>query len=115
MKTTIEITRLRLHAFHGVLEQERRVGNDFEVSVTVGYPVVIGSDELSATLNYAELIDVVKKVMAEPSALLEHVAYRIGEAVTSRWPLIDGGMVRVAKLTPPVRSEVAEVAVTLNW
>ncbi len=85
MKTTIEITRLRLHAFHGVLEQERRVGNDFEVSVTVGYPVVIGSDELSATLNYAELID------------------------------IDGGMVRVAKLTPPVSSEVAEVAVTLNW
>ena len=56
MKTTIEITRLRLHAFHGVLEQERRVGNDFEVSVTVGYPVVIGSDELSATLNYAELV-----------------------------------------------------------
>ena len=40
----IEITRLRLHAFHGVLEQERRVGNDFEVSVTVGYPVVIGSE-----------------------------------------------------------------------
>ena len=38
---------------------------------TVGYPVVIGSDELSATLNYAELIDVVKKVMAEPSALLD--------------------------------------------
>ncbi len=91
------------------------MGNDFEVSVAVGYPVVAGSDELSATLNYAELIDIVKDVMATPSALIEHVAYRIREAVTSRWPLIDSGMVRVAKLTPPVSAEVAEVAVRIDW
>ncbi len=53
--------------------------------------------------------------MATPSALIEHVAYRIREAVTSRWPLIDSGMVRVAKLTPPVSAEVAEVAVRIDW
>ncbi len=106
---------MRIHAFHGVLEQERRVGNDFEVSVAVSYPVVVGSDDLSSTLNYAELIYIVKEVMAVPSALLEHVAFRIREAVTSRWPLIDGGSVKVAKLTPPVSAEVAEVAVRLDW
>ena len=33
MTTTIEINRLRLYAFHGVLPREREVGNEFEVTL----------------------------------------------------------------------------------
>ena len=34
---TITIDRLRLHCNHGVLEQERLVGNEFDVTVVFDY------------------------------------------------------------------------------
>ena len=79
MTTYISLNKLRFHAFHGVMEQERRVGNDFEVSLTVEYPFekAMESDDLCDTLNYAELYDVIAAEMRQPSDLLEHLAGRI--------------------------------------
>ena len=34
---TIELTGLRFHAFHGLYEGEKIVGNEFDVSLYVSY------------------------------------------------------------------------------
>lgn len=115
MTTSVEIDRLLVRAYHGVFEQERKVGNDFEVTVRVDYPWNIDSDSLDGTLNYAELIFLVQKEMAEPSALLEHVAGRIYHAIVARWDLVTGGYIKIAKLTPPVTAQVASASVSLAW
>lgn len=117
MTTAISFNRLRFHAFHGVMEQERRVGNDFEVSLTVKYPFekAMESDSIDDTLNYAELYDVIAAEMRQPSQLLEHVAGRIIKAVRSRFPLIAGGSLTVTKLTPPIKAEMSGVAVTVDF
>ena len=55
---TIEVVRLSVHAFHGVGEQERLVGNDFEVSVSLDYPPAekaVVTDDLDSTLDFGEL------------------------------------------------------------
>ena len=46
---------MRLHACHGVLKQERTVGNDYVVNVSVDYPFepALESDDVSDTLNYS--------------------------------------------------------------
>ena len=66
---------MRFYAFHGVMPQERKVGGEFLVSVKVGYPLeqAMRSDDVANTLNYAELYELVKKEMMQPSNLLEHV------------------------------------------
>lgn len=115
MTTSVEIDRLWVRAHHGVLEQERKVGNDFEVTVRVDYPWDIDSDSLDDTLNYAELIDLVHKEMSVPSALLEHVAGRIYRAITARWAGVTGGYIKIAKLTPPVKAQLASASVSLAW
>ena len=77
---TIEVVRLSVHAFHGVGEQERVVGNDFEVSVSLDYPPAekaVVTDDLDSTLDYGELIEIIRNVMAIPSRLLEHVCGRL--------------------------------------
>lgn len=114
---TVEVNGLRLYAHHGVGEQERKVGNCFEVTAHLRYPAdgAIADDRLEDTLNYAEVVAVVREVMAVPSQLLEHVAGRLRTALTSRFPLIAGGMIRVAKLVPPFTAELDSVAVTLRW
>lgn len=115
MTTSVEIDRLLVRAYHGVFDQERKVGNDFEVTVRVDYPWDIDSDSLDGTLNYAELISLVQKEMAEPSALLEHVAGRIYRAIEARWSRVTGGYIKIAKLTPPVTAQVASASVSLAW
>lgn len=114
----IDVDRLRLYCYHGVSQQERKVGNEFEVSVRLDYPAAeaVASDNLGATINYAEVCTEIKEVMSVPSALLEHVAGRIKKRLLERYPRISGGRVRVAKLAPPIPGvQLGSVAVELRW
>lgn len=118
MKGTIEVNGLRLYARHGVMEQERIVGNLFEVTAHLVYPFLTAaeSDSLSGTLNYASAIDVIKKEMEIPSDLLEHAAFRIKTALCREFPDIEAGMVKIAKLTPPIPNiDIDSVAVKIEW
>lgn len=118
MKATITIDRLRLRAFHGVGSQERRVGNVFEITVSLVYPPALKavvSDNVDDTLNYADAVEIIRKVMSEPSDLLEHVAGRIRSALLSAYPAIESGRISVVKLAPPVSAEMAAAAFTLEF
>ena len=117
MTGTVEINGLRLFARHGLLAQERLTGNLFELTIHLRYPMLraMESDALDGTLNYAEAVEVAREVMAEPSALLEHVVWRLKNALTARFPLIEGGMIRLTKITPPIPAELDGVAVRIEW
>lgn len=115
MITPLEITidRLRVRACHGCMPQERAVGNDFEVSLTLQLRDYDGSDRLGATVNYADVIALVKREMAVPSDLIEHVACRIAATIVRNHPMVVGGHVTVAKLRPPVAAVLQSVSVTV--
>lgn len=108
---------MRFRAYHGVLPQERAVGNDFEVSLRLLYPFerAMENDDLSATLNYAAVHEVVRREMAVPSQLIEHVAGRIYRALLKEFPEISGGTITVRKLHPPIPASTASAAVEINW
>ncbi len=114
---TVEINGLRLYAYHGVMEQEKRVGNEFEINMSLRCVSDDAgrNDDLSTTVNYAEVIDTIREVMATPSLLLENVAWRLREEITRRFPLVSGGSVNVRKLTPPCGVQLHHVGVTLEW
>ena len=118
MKATIEIDGLRVWARHGVLPQERAVGNEFEISVAFDYPPALKAVETDAvedTLNYATVIEIIQEVMATPSALIEHVAGRIKDAVLGRFPEITSGRITVSKIAPPVSAQIAAARFTLSF
>ncbi len=113
----IEINRLEIRARHGVGEQERVVGNIFTVDawLEVDLSHAMKSDCVDDTVNYATVIEVIKQEMATPSALLENVVWRIRNAITEKYPSVTGGMIRLAKVTPPVPCRVGSVAVVTRW
>ncbi len=117
MANQIYIKNLRLHAKHGVLEQERVVGNDYVLNVVVDYPFLSAceSDDLSGTLSYAHLSEIIRQEMSVPSNLLEHVAYRICKAVKTLYPKTERVRVDIRKLAPPmsIDSDGAGVIVEL--
>lgn len=107
-----------MHAPIGVFPQEQKVGNDFKVTLMIDYAVdscATEDDELTGTLNYAELITLVKDEMSVPSKLLEHVVAQIAERITSKWSHVTGGLVKVVKITPPIACEVDGVGVMYKW
>ena len=118
MAMTVEINGLRCYARHGVLEQERIVGNEFEVTVHLHLNEcgAVDSDDLSATVNYAEVCTLIRDVMNKPSQLLEHVCGRLRDAIRNGYPMVSGGMGRVAKLKPPIPAvQMQSVAIALEW
>lgn len=113
----IYINNMRFHSRHGVLEQERLTGGDFLVSLDARYPLskAVYSDDVSDTLNYAEVYDIVKKEMSIPSKLIEHVAGRIGKRLLERMPEIEELTVRLTKANPPMGADCDGAGVQLHW
>ena len=106
---------MKFYAYHGVLEQERRVGNTFVVDLTLTAPLekAVQSDQLEDTINYAEVYELTKREMNIPSQLLEHVAGRICRALRHHFPQIEQIEIRVSKLNPPFGGDVHSASVLL--
>ena len=119
MECSVKLERLRFYAYHGVMEQERKVGNDFEVTIEVWYPFekALESDNLEDTLNYATLYAIVEREMAEPSKLLERVAGRIRVAIKNEIPQVIAGVISISKLHPPFKCDMphGSATVTVKW
>lgn len=116
--SVVFIDKLRLYAFHGVMPQERRVGGWFVVSLRVHYnnmENVLDSDDVGDTLNYAELCELIRQEMAQPSCLLEHVAGRIARTVFSRFPRVLSLHISVTKDNPPMGANCAGAGVEFTF
>lgn len=110
---------MRFRAFHGVMEQERRVGNDFEVTVEIFYPFekALYTDNLQDTADYSLLYAIVEREMSVPSQLLEHVAGRIISAIKKEIPATTAGEISISKLHPPFKCDMpcGGAVVKVKW
>ena len=115
--TEIRLSDLRFRAYHGVLSQERGVGNDYYVNLCLTLRASADAtytDQLEGTVNYAEAYQIVQAEMAAPSALLEHVAQRILTRLFNRFDLVEQAAVEVIKINPPFSADGAKAAVCLT-
>jgi dihydroneopterin aldolase len=84
MTDRIQLRGLTVRGHHGVLENERRDGQDFVVDVTVWIDLdtAAASDDLSDTVDYGELASRVARIVAGPAKnLIETVAADVAEDV----------------------------------
>lgn len=107
--TAITVSDIEVYARHGVLDQEKKVGNRFLVTVTLTYDATCAMkyDDLEHSVDYAKVIGVVRDVMSESSGLIEHVAWNIIGALSETFPAVTGGSVSVTKVHPPVSQPVS--------
>ena len=116
----IRLENVRMYAHHGVFEHERRDGNEFEINLSVRYRTSESpngnTDDISDTVSYADLWDIVKEEMAMPRNLLETVVKSIVERVENSFPYLDSIECKLSKLSPPIPgfSGSASVAYRLN-
>lgn len=117
MDSYIELENIRFKAYHGVMPQEKVVGNNYEVNLLVkgDFTEAAMTDDLNKTINYADLYDLIKTQMFIKSDLIEHVAGRIMNELRLNYPLLTEIRVKVSKLNPPIPAEIQKASVTLHY
>ncbi len=115
METYILLENVRLYAYHGVGEQERIVGNHYLINLKIKINVMdaVRSDSLEDTISYADVFEMVKKEMAIPSKLLEHVAGRIISALRKTYPAIENIELKLSKNNPPMGADMDYASVLI--
>lgn len=112
----IELRNIHIYAHHGVLEQERSVGAQFTLDVTlsINEHSCAFSDDINGTVSYADLYALICKEMQTPSRLLEHVCQRILNSIFEKFPTVNRATVTLCKDTPPMGGDRLNAAVTLS-
>ena len=113
---TIHIHRLALQGRHGVLLQERIVGAMFYVTLHIDVEVsseAVLHDNLVGTVSYADIIQVVKQEMSVSSALLEHLAYRVGHKLITDFSSIKSLNIRIDKDNPQFGVKLDNIGVSM--
>jgi dihydroneopterin aldolase len=78
MSDRIEILGVRGFGYHGVLESERKDGQEFIVDIVLGVRLADLQDDLTKTIDYSVIAERAHDVIVgEPCQLIETVAERI--------------------------------------
>lgn len=110
---TIHLHNLKFYSFHGVNEEEKILGNEYEVNADIQFhegTAII--EKLSDTINYVEVFDMIKKRMHIPTPLLETVVMEIGNSISSKYDNVRSINISIKKINPPIESVQGSVAVT---
>lgn len=112
----IDVNGIRLFAYHGCMDEESRIGTDYEVNLSVRADLrhSAETDKLKDTVDYVALNRIVKEEMAIRAKLLEVVAQRIVNRILSEEPLVQRVKVSVSKLAPPIQGDVERVSVVFK-
>ena len=116
MTDTISLHGLRVRGFHGVLPEERRVGQLFVVDVELAVDTVSAAreDDLASTVDYSTLAHLLAEVIGgEPVSLIETLAQRLADVCLGD-PDGEGRQVKVHKPDAPVGLPVSDVMVTIH-
>ncbi|KEO83086.1 dihydroneopterin aldolase [Tumebacillus flagellatus] len=112
----IYMNGLEFYGFHGVFEEENRLGQRFYTDVVMSLPLQKAGedDDLRATVNYGEAYDRIREIMdGEPVQLLETLAERIAKALLDNYPAVREVQVKVTKPNPPIKGPMNGVAVEI--
>ena len=102
---TVRLINAVFYAHHGVMQEEHRIGGRYEVDVSVSldFEEAAKKDDITATVDYEEVYNVVEAVVTKNNFyLIERVAYLIAHRVAEHYDWVESVEVSVRKPNPPV-------------
>jgi dihydroneopterin aldolase len=108
---TINLHKLIFHSFHGIHEEEKIVGNEFEVNVSLSFNAGEQITTLEQTINYATVYEIIKHRMQTATPLLETLVQDLTESIHAFDNRIQSISVSVEKKNPPISNMEGSVSV----
>ena len=110
MMQELFIEDIRLHAYHGCLEEEGRIGGKYRIDIKAlaDFNNCADTDDLNKTVDYVIVYELVKKEMAIRSKLIETVAKRIALKLQAQYAWISEWEVSLTKFNLPVGGSLGQ-------
>ncbi len=110
---TIHLHNLKFYSFHGFHEEEKLLGNEYEVNADIQFHEEDAKIySLSQTINYVEVLEIIKKRMHTPTALLETIVMEIGNTIYEKYNYVRHINISLKKAHPPIEGIIGSVGVT---
>ena len=116
MTDTVFVTGLALHAYHGVMQHEAKVGQTFKLDLVLDIDLAESSrtDKLAHTVGYDQVVEVAAQAFcARRYRLVEAAAGAAAEAVLDRFDRVSSVRVTVHKPHAPIAATFDDVGVTI--
>lgn len=108
---------MRFYGYHGALPEERKLGQRFQVDVSLSLDLYRAgsSDSLDQTVDYGNVYRAIREIVEGKSCrLIETVAERIAENLLHDFPAVEVCGVRVTKPDPPIDGHYDSVSVEIE-
>jgi dihydroneopterin aldolase len=115
---SLSVIGMKFHGLHGVQEQEKIEGNDFEVDVVFqsDLSMAASTDNLEDAINYTKVQEITASVMHGDSVdLIERLCFDIGTKLAEHFKEAEELEVCVRKLNPPIKAPVAYTEARMSW
>jgi dihydroneopterin aldolase len=116
MSDTVFVNGLLIHAHHGVMEHESKVGQRFTLDLELAIELTDAarSDKLADTVSYAVIVETASRAFtAQSYRLVEAAAGAVADALLAGFAAVNSVKVTVRKPHAPVAAIFADVGVTL--
>ena len=116
MTDAVFVTGLSLHAYHGVMQHEAKVGQTFTLDLVLDVDLTEASrsDKLAHTVGYDQVVDVASRAFcARRYRLVEAAAGAVAGAILDRFDQVAAVKVTVHKPHAPIAATFDDVGVTL--
>jgi dihydroneopterin aldolase len=116
MSDRIFIHGLSLHAYHGVMAHEAKVGQTFtlDIELEIDLAAAARSDKVADTVSYDKVVDCATDAFCgERYRLIEAAAGRVADAVLTAFPRVRFVRVTIHKPHAPIAATFSDVGVTL--
>ncbi|MDD3840196.1 MAG: dihydroneopterin aldolase [Clostridia bacterium] len=114
---SISIKDLEIYAYHGVNEEEKKLGQKFSISLKMYVDLKKAgiSDDISDTINYAEVIQDIKSICISKSYnLIETLAEEVARYLLKKYRIINSVKVEVKKPWAPVGCILNYVCISIH-
>lgn len=116
MTDQVFVRGLSLHAYHGVMQHEAKVGQTFKLDLTLDIDLTEASksDKLADTVGYDQVVDEASRSFcARRYRLVEAAAGAVADAVLARFPQVTVVQVTVHKPHAPIAATFEDVGVSI--
>jgi dihydroneopterin aldolase len=116
MTDVVFVGGLALHAYHGVMQHEAKVGQTFHLDLVLDIDLTEAShsDKLADTVGYDQVVDIASQAFCgRRYRLVEAAAGAVAEAVLERFRQVTSVRVTVHKPHAPIAATFADVGVTI--
>jgi dihydroneopterin aldolase len=116
MTDHVFVNGLALHAYHGVMQHEAKVGQTFRLDLVLDIDLkqASRSDKLADTVGYDQVVDVASQTFCgKRYRLVEAAAGAVADAVLGRFPQVSAVRVTVHKPHAPIAATFEDVGVSI--